>query len=41
MDKGAVKPRRMITDTIALDQLPETFEALRHRNHQCKVLIAP
>jgi len=39
LDQGAMEPRRLITDTVALENLPETFEALRHRTHQCKVLI--
>ncbi|MEO8723564.1 MAG: alcohol dehydrogenase catalytic domain-containing protein [Sphingobium sp.] len=39
-DSGAAEPGLMITDTIKLDQLPGTFEALRQRTHQCKVQIA-
>ncbi len=30
-----------MTDTIALDDVPEVFESLKHRTSQCKVLIAP
>jgi (R,R)-butanediol dehydrogenase/meso-butanediol dehydrogenase/diacetyl reductase len=41
LSSGAPEPRALITDTIALDQLPDTFEALRKRTHQCKVLVAP
>ncbi len=41
LSAGAVEPRALITDTITLDQLPEVFEALRRRTHQCKVLVAP
>jgi len=41
LDRGAAEPRALVTDTIALDAVPTTFEALRHRTHQCKVLIAP
>lgn len=41
LDAGAVAPRLLVTDTIALDAVPEGFEALRHRTHQCKVLIDP
>lgn len=41
LDAGAVVPRLLVTDTIALDAVPEGFEALRHRTHQCKVLIDP
>lgn len=38
---GHVEPLAMVTDTISLDQVPETFEALRQRTSQCKVLIDP
>lgn len=38
---GAAEPRLLVTDTIGLDATPAVFEALRHRTHQCKVLIAP
>ena len=41
LSAGDVRPRAMVTDTISLDQLPENFEALRHRSLQCKVLVAP
>ena len=41
LSSGAAEPRALITDTISLDQLPDTFEALRKRTHQCKVLVAP
>jgi (R,R)-butanediol dehydrogenase/meso-butanediol dehydrogenase/diacetyl reductase len=41
LDVGSAEPRLLITDTIPLDAVPETFEALRRRTHQCKVLIAP
>ena len=41
MDRGDVTARAMVTDTISLAQLPPAFEALRHRSHQCKVLINP
>lgn len=33
--------RGMVTDEISLDALPQTFEDLRHRTHQCKVLVRP
>jgi (R,R)-butanediol dehydrogenase/meso-butanediol dehydrogenase/diacetyl reductase len=39
LDAGSVEPRKLITDTVELEELPETFEALKHRTHQCKVLI--
>jgi (R,R)-butanediol dehydrogenase/meso-butanediol dehydrogenase/diacetyl reductase len=38
---GAAEPRALVTETIGLDAVPETFAALKHRTHQCKVLIAP
>ena len=41
LDAGATEPRLLVTDTIALDEVPAVFEALKRRTHQCKVLIAP
>ena len=41
LDAGHVDPRVMITDTISLEQLPATFEALRQPNEQCKVMVDP
>lgn len=41
MESGNVEPRAMITDVVNLDAAPAAFEALRHRTHQCKVLINP
>jgi (R,R)-butanediol dehydrogenase/meso-butanediol dehydrogenase/diacetyl reductase len=41
LNAGAAEPRLLVTDTIGLDAVPASFEALRHRTHQCKVLIAP
>jgi (R,R)-butanediol dehydrogenase/meso-butanediol dehydrogenase/diacetyl reductase len=41
LDAGAAEPRLLVTDTVGLDAVPETFEALKQRTHQCKVLIAP
>ena len=38
---GSVEPRMLVTGTIALDDTPARFEALRRRTHDCKVLIAP
>jgi (R,R)-butanediol dehydrogenase/meso-butanediol dehydrogenase/diacetyl reductase len=38
---GAPEPRRLVTDTIGLAAVPETFAALKHRTAQCKVLIDP
>lgn len=41
LDQGSAEPRALVTQTVTLDQVPETFEALKRRTHQCKVLIAP
>jgi (R,R)-butanediol dehydrogenase / meso-butanediol dehydrogenase / diacetyl reductase len=41
LDAGAAEPRMLVTDTVALNETPEIFEALRTRSHQCKVLINP
>ena len=41
LDAGALEPRMLVTDTIALDDVPIVFESLKQRTHQCKVLIAP
>jgi threonine dehydrogenase-like Zn-dependent dehydrogenase len=41
MESGDVEPRTMITDVVNLEAAPAAFEALRHRTHQCKVLISP
>lgn len=41
LDRGAVEPRLLVTDTISLDATPNVFESLRKRTHQCKVLINP
>jgi threonine dehydrogenase-like Zn-dependent dehydrogenase len=34
------RPQSLITSRITIEQAPETFEALRRRTTQCKVLIA-
>lgn len=41
LESGSAEPRLLVTDTIGLDAVPETFEGLKKRTHQCKVLIAP
>jgi (R,R)-butanediol dehydrogenase/meso-butanediol dehydrogenase/diacetyl reductase len=38
---GVVTPHVMITDEIVLGALPEAFEALKQRTHQCKVMVNP
>ncbi len=37
---GAV-PLSLISQTVSLAQMPEAFEHLRQRTHQCKVMVAP
>jgi (R,R)-butanediol dehydrogenase/meso-butanediol dehydrogenase/diacetyl reductase len=34
-----VTPHEMITDEVKLESMPEAFEALKHRTHQCKVMV--
>ncbi|TLX70627.1 alcohol dehydrogenase [Pseudomonas nicosulfuronedens] len=41
LDAGHLEPRAMVTDTVGLQALPATFEALRERTAQCKVLLDP
>ena len=41
LDRGAVEPRLLVTDTISLSATPDVFESLRRRTHHCKVLIDP
>lgn len=41
LDGGRYAPQALISETIALADLPMTFEALRQRSTQCKVLIDP
>jgi (R,R)-butanediol dehydrogenase / meso-butanediol dehydrogenase / diacetyl reductase len=41
LSAGAAEPKLLVTDTISLDAVPATFEALKTRAHQCKVLIDP
>lgn len=36
---GSFRPQSLITERISLDRLPDTFEALRRRTTQCKVLV--
>ena len=37
LDAGAAEPRLLVTDTIALDEVPAMFEALKRRptNARC------
>ena len=41
LDSGTAVPHNLITDTVSLDGMPEVFEALRKRTHQCKVMVNP
>jgi (R,R)-butanediol dehydrogenase/meso-butanediol dehydrogenase/diacetyl reductase len=41
LSAGHVEPRLMVTDTISLEALPQTFEAMRTSSGQCKVLVDP
>jgi (R,R)-butanediol dehydrogenase/meso-butanediol dehydrogenase/diacetyl reductase len=40
LDAGATEPHMLITGTVPLADMPPTFEALRHRTSQCKVMVA-
>ena len=40
-DSGYAPPRAMVTDTVQLEAMPEVFEGLRQRTHQCKVMVRP
>jgi (R,R)-butanediol dehydrogenase/meso-butanediol dehydrogenase/diacetyl reductase len=41
LDGGHAPPHAMITETVALTAMPATFEALRKRTTQCKVMVKP
>lgn len=41
LEQGAVEPRVMVSDTIAIEDVPAVFETLKQRTQQCKVMIAP
>jgi (R,R)-butanediol dehydrogenase/meso-butanediol dehydrogenase/diacetyl reductase len=41
LDGGHAPPHAMITETVALSDMPATFEALRKRTTQCKVMVRP
>ncbi len=41
LDTGDVDCRAMVTDTVPLAALPNSFEALRHPTNQCKVMVSP
>ncbi len=41
MNRGSIEPRKMITGTIGLDDVPRVMEELRRHSAHCKVLIDP
>ncbi len=41
LDGGQAPAHAMISDTVALDEMPAAFEALRKRTSQCKVMVKP
>jgi (R,R)-butanediol dehydrogenase/meso-butanediol dehydrogenase/diacetyl reductase len=41
LEAGDTKPEEMVTDNVNLANMPAAFEALKHRTHQCKVLVEP
>lgn len=41
LDGGRSAAKAMVTDTVALSQMPAVFEALRQRTSQCKVMVRP
>jgi (R,R)-butanediol dehydrogenase/meso-butanediol dehydrogenase/diacetyl reductase len=41
LDRGALEPRAMVTDTVSLDEFPIAFETLRSPTHHCKVQLDP
>src|SRR5262249_36764687 len=41
MNAGKLDPAVLVTETVSLDALPSTLDALRGPNSQCKVLVDP
>jgi len=41
LDGGRCAAKAMVTGTVSLAQMPATFEALRQRTSQCKVMVTP
>jgi (R,R)-butanediol dehydrogenase/meso-butanediol dehydrogenase/diacetyl reductase len=41
LDAGHAEARSLITSIVPLSQLPVTFESLRQRTSQCKVMVRP
>jgi (R,R)-butanediol dehydrogenase / meso-butanediol dehydrogenase / diacetyl reductase len=41
LEAGAAEPRALISETIALTDLPAVFEQLRRTHRGCKTLVQP
>jgi len=41
LDGGQAPPQAMISDTVALADMPKAFEGLKKRTTQCKVMVEP
>jgi len=41
LDGGHALPHAMISDTVALGEMPKAFEGLKKRTTQCKVMVEP
>jgi (R,R)-butanediol dehydrogenase/meso-butanediol dehydrogenase/diacetyl reductase len=41
LSSGRIKAEPLISDKIALDQVPEVFESLQKPNDRCKVIVQP
>jgi len=41
LDGGQAPPHAMISDTVALSDMPKAFEGLKKRTTQCKVMVEP
>lgn len=41
LESGAIEPQVMVNETIGLNELPETFEALRQGRRATKVMVDP
>lgn len=41
LDAGFVEPAAMVSDIVALNELPETLESLRHDRSRTKVMVDP
>ena len=41
LEQGRIAPMAMVTERVALEEVPTTFERLAHSREDCKVLIHP